>query len=301
MGEVFSNIVNTILPIFMVVGVTVAVDRVVKPDPRGLSQLVIYLFSPFLVLNGIATTELKGGEVGQIVGFAIVLCLIMAGLSWGTARLAGFDRKLESAFMLTVVLLNAGNFGIPLNRFAFGAAGEQRAVIFFVGTVLVSNTVGVFLASRGDVSTRRALLNVLTVPLPYAALLGLMLNMGDLTMPKPMGRAVGFLAQAANPAMLTVLGLQLSRASVTAQARPITMACGLRLIVSPVIAVLLTVVFGLSGLTRQVAIVQAGMPSAVMGGVLATEFGSDARYVTSTILISTLASMVTLSVVLSLV
>jgi predicted permease len=43
------------------------------------------------------------------------------------------------------------------------------------------------------------------------------------------------------------------------------------------------------------------MPTAVMGGVLATEFGSDAEFATAVILVSTLASVVTLSILLTLV
>jgi predicted permease len=39
----------------------------------------------------------------------------------------------------------------------------------------------------------------------------------------------------------------------------------------------------------------------VTGGVLATEFGSDAEFTTAAILVSTLVSIITLSVLLSLV
>lgn len=301
MGEVVNNIINTILPVLLIVGAAAMVDRVVKPDPRGLSQLIIYLFAPALVLHGIATTELQGGEVLRLGLMGVVLCILMALIAWGVARKIELDRKRESAFMLGVVLLNAGNFGIPLNTFAFGDAGEERALIFFVGTVLMSNTLGVFIASRGAVSTRQALLNVFTVPLPYAVLLGLLFNVSGTSMPDPLERAVGFLGDAANPAMLAVLGIQLARASVKAHLRPVLAAAGLRLVISPLFAFGLVILFGLSGLSRQVAIVQSGMPSAVLSGVLATEFGSDAEFVTTAILVSTLLSIVTLAVLLSVV
>jgi predicted permease len=58
---------------------------------------------------------------------------------------------------------------------------------------------------------------------------------------------------------------------------------------------------GLSGLARQVSIIEASMPTAVTTGVLATEFGSDTEFTTAVILVSTLASIVTLSVLLTLV
>jgi predicted permease len=214
------------------------------------------------------------------------------------ARLLKLDRRAESAFILTAVLINAGNYGIPLNKFAFGDRGEERALIYFVMTVVISNTFGVFLASRGSVSTRRALLNVFRVPLPYAAVLGFALNMGDIEMPVALQRSTSLLGDAASPGMLVVLGVQLSRASIRGRIPPILLASGVRLVVSPLIAVPVSLAFGMAGLTRDVAIVQSAMPTAVISGVLATEFGADSEFVTAVILTSTLFSMATLSVLL---
>jgi len=43
------------------------------------------------------------------------------------------------------------------------------------------------------------------------------------------------------------------------------------------------------------------MPTAVVTGVLASEFGADAEFVTATILVSTITSVATLSVLLSVI
>jgi predicted permease len=140
---------------------------------------------------------------------------------------------------------------------------------------------------------------VLTVPLPYATVLGFLLNIKGIPLPVPLDRAVTILGQAAVPGMLIVLGLQLSRTSVKGQIGPILLATATRLGIAPLIAFVLAALLGLSGLTRQVSIIEASMPTAAMAGVLATEFGSDAEFATAVILVSTLASIVTLSVLLT--
>ncbi len=201
--------------------------------------------------------------------------------------------------MLSVVSVNAGNYGLPLNDFAFGQAGLQRAIVYFVVTAMISNTLGVYLASRGTASVRRSLSNVLMVPLPYATVLGFVINMRNIALPIPLDRAVTLLGQAAVPGMLIVLGLQLSRASIKGRMGPIVLATITRLGVAPLIAILLAILLGLSGLARQVSIIQTSMPTAAMAGVLATEFSSDAEFTTAVILISTLASIVTLSILLT--
>jgi predicted permease len=291
---------NTLLPIFLIVGLGILVERRLTVDPRTLSRAVIYLFSPCLILGSIARSDLQADEIGLILAMAALSTVAMAGVGWVLARLGRFDRKLTSAFMLSVVLINAGNYGLPLNEFAFGAGGLQRAVVFFVVTAFTANTLGVYLASRGEASVRRSLLNVFTVPLPYATALGLVLNMGGLTLPLPLDRAVTVLGQAAVPCMLLILGLQLSRSSVKGRTGPLLLAAAARLLVAPLVAVAVAALLGLTGLTRQVSIVEASMPSAVLAGVLATEFGSDAEFATAAILVSTLASVVSLSVLLFL-
>lgn len=292
---------NVLAPIFLVIGLAVLVDRLFAPDPRAFSRAVIYLFSPCLVFDGIARSNLRAHELGLIVAVATVSSLVMALVGWGLARLFRFDRRLESAFILSIVLVNAGNYGLPLNEFAFGAAGLQRAIVYYVVTAVVANTLGVYLASRGAASVGRSLLNVLTVPLPYATALGFVVNMTAIQLPVPVARMVSLLAQAAVPCMLLILGLQLSRTSVKGRIGPIALAAVTRLGIAPLVAFPLVMLLGLSGLAGQVSIIEASMPTAVMGGVLATEFGSDAEFTTAVILVSTLASIITLSVLLSVV
>ena len=297
----FLNVAyNVLTPIFLIIGVTILLDRRFALDPRVFSRAVIYLFSPCLVFGGIARSDLKADELGLILAMAALSSLLMALVGWGETRLFRFDRKVGSAFVLSVVSVNAGNYGLPLNDFAFGQAGLQRASVFFVMTAMISNTLGVYLASRGTASVRRSLLNVLMVPLPYATVLGFIINMRNIALPVPLDRAVTLLGQAAVPGMLIVLGLQLSRTSVKGRMGPILLATITRLGVAPLIAFLLAALLGLSGLGRQVSIIQASMPTAAMAGVLATEFNSDAEFTTAVILVSTLVSIVTLSILLTL-
>ncbi len=299
MNTLAEIVYNIITPIFLVVAVGFVADRRFNVDPRSLSRLLVYVFTPFLIFEGVAYSDLSGSEAGQLVAVAMVMSVGVAVAAWVVARWARFDRHTTAAFALSATLINAGNYGLPLNRFAFGSAGEERALVFFIATVVVSYTLGVFLASFGKLSARLALRNVFTVPLIYAALLGLAVNAGGVDVPLPVTRAVGLLADATIPVMLTVLGVQLSRASIRGRLQPILMASALRLLLGPLIAVGLAALFGLSGLTRQVAIVQSGMPTAVVTGVLAIEFGADAELVTATILVSTLASIITLTILLS--
>ena len=296
--EVFLNV---IFPIVLIVGVSAFAARKLKPNPRTLSSVTLYLFTPLLVLDGMANSDLRPGEVGEMAAIVIVLAVILTVIGLALSRLLKFDQKLESAFLLTILLMNAANYGLPLNNFAFGETGYQRAMVYYVMSTVVANTFGVFLASRGSTSIREAALNVLRVPLLYGLVFGLVLNFTDTALPLPLQLVVSLMGDAAVPTMMVLLGMNLTNANLKGHIGPIALATGIKLVLAPLIAVGLTAIFGMSGINQQVAILQSGMPTAIISGVLATEFGSDAEFTTAVILVSTVASVLTLSVLLVLV
>lgn len=301
MAELFGIMFNVISPIFVIIGVVVLISRRFHPDSGGLSTFLIYLFIPALAFTGIVEVDLSGGEVIGLAVVAAGMSVIMAVIGLTVSRLGRFDRKLESAFLISIILVNAANYGIPLNRFAFGPDGERQAIIYYVMSVMVGNVLGVYFASRGAATVKDAILNVLKVPITYAALAGLIVNLAQITLPLPLERALNICAQAAVPGMLALLGLKLAETSLRhIRWRPVLLATGIRLIIAPLIAFPLAMVLGLTGVTFQVAIVESSMPTAVLANALATQFNSDTEFTSATTLVSTLASIVTLSVLIAL-
>lgn len=299
MAALYGIFLNIILPIFIVVGFSVLVDRKFEIETKSVSRLTMYLFSPFLVFMGLFESSIKITEVGAIGLFGLVSSLVLALVAWGVCRLLKYDRALQSAFIMCACTVNAGNYGIPLNNFAYGEEGLARALIYFPISALFINTVGVYIASRGNASTRDSFLNVLKVPLPYAAVLGIIANVYDLRLPLALERAFNLLAQASVPAMLVILGLQLSRSRVRGKLVAIGLAVVIKLVAAPAIGIAMAPLFGLEGVSHHVSIVESSMPTAVMATILATEFEGDAEFVSSTVVVSTLASIVSLGLLLS--
>jgi malate permease and related proteins len=292
---------NTFTPIFLIVGAVIVVGRYVPLDARVFSRAIIYLFTPALVLNSIATTELSANEMGRVILATIGCGLVMAGLAWGVARLMGFSRQFTGTFLATAIIMNGLNFGIPFIRFAFGDHAYDRAVLFNVGQIFVVYTLGIYVISRGTGSVRDSLGNIFRIPLPYAFTLGIVVNLLGWELPLPIGRAVATLAEATVPCALVILGLQLSHAQLRGQWRPLFTISAVRFIGGALIATLLTMATGLSGLTQQVFIVQYSMPVGVSSGVLAVEFGGDGPFAAAAVMFTTLISIIPLSLLLLIV
>lgn len=301
MLELLNIMFTVIAPIFLVVGVAYVIGRRFQPNPRGLSVFLIYLFIPALVFKGVYETEVTGAEIGGVAGVVLGGALAMMLIGMAVSRWLSLDRRTESALVLSVIMVNAANYGIPLNTFAFGEPGGNIAILFYVVSAMMGNVLGVFFASRGSVSLRDALLNIVRVPILYAALLGLVLNVADVELPTILRRSVLELAaNAAIPGMLALLGLQLSRVRLKGRLGMIALGAGLRLLVGPLVGLAFALLFGLSGVAFRVSVVESSMPTAVLASALATQFGGDAEYVSAVTLVGTLASIVTLSVLIFL-
>ena len=167
-------------------------------------------------------------------------------------------------------------------------------------STLIANNLGIYLISRGQASTRQAILNVFKVPILYAAVLGLVFSVGKITLPGPIDDAITTLKGAAIPCMLLLLGLQLAHVEIKGRLRPMMVATGLRLLIAPVLALVLAALLGMTGITRQVSIVESSTPTAALASAISAQFGGDNDFTSAVTFFTTLASIVTLTVLIYL-
>lgn len=291
----FDIFLNHITPILFSAGIGFLFGKVFHPDVKTLARVAFYVFSPCLVFTGLTTSGVGGGEFWRLAAFTASVITVSGTVAWVAARVFGFSRSLTAALILSNMFVNSGNYGLPLNLFAFGEPGLAHALIYFSTSTLFVYSIGVFIASRGRRSTREALLGVLKVPALYAlAAAGIALAL-DADIPVIVGRPIGVLAQAAIPVMLILLGMQLGRATRPQQWSWIGLAAGLRLLIAPLIAFSLARFFQLTGPARQAGVVEASMPTAVITTILALEYDVEPSLVTGAVFVTTLGSPLVLT------
>ena len=293
-------LVHDIVPIFIVIGLGYVFARRTQPELRTLSRLTFYILSPCLVFISLVESNIAGGEVAQIVGFVVTLTLSMGALAWVTARALHLSARQTSAFLLAVMFVNAGNYGLGVTRLAFGPEVQARAVLYFVASSVMVYTLGVLIAKGFTGGWRGALKQLLGLPHIYALSAALIIRALNWQVPQPIMDGLRFPAQAAIPLMLLLLGAQLVNAEVGQYWRPALAATGLSLIIAPLLAFGLASLLALPAQTRQAVVLEASMPAAVITTLIATEFQAEPKLVTSTVVLSTLLSPITLSIIIAL-
>jgi malate permease and related proteins len=294
-----SIIINTILPIALVAAAGFVLARTFNLDPRPLSQTSLYLFGPVLVFASAYEAKVSA-EYGSIALFALIIISLTGAIAWLAVKVMRYDRVTASGFSLAVIMVNAGNYGLPLILFAYGKAGLAYATFYFTLTTLLLQVIAIFVAARGRTHTRDAIMSVLKMPILYAVLAGAAFNLTSTKLPEPLEKSMQVAAGATIPVMLVVLGIELSRVVMEKDRLAIGLATFIRLIVTPIIAFPLAWLLDLHGIPRAVCIIEASMPTAVAASIIAIEFDVKPKLVTGTIFVSTVVSVITLTVLLEI-
>jgi malate permease and related proteins len=292
---------DVVLPVFLVAVLGGIVGRWRNIPISSISSLVFYLFTPSLVFYSLSTTEVSAGDAGRILAVMLFTfgCMFVASNVWSLVR--RHDSPMRAAVALGATTPNVGNMGLPVSQLAFGNAGLDVAVMCFVIGSVMANSVGIAIGSMaGSGSKREALRAPLRFPALYAAILGVIVNVSGVDLPVAIESPARSLAGAAVPTMLVVLGLQLRHAGGT-EFLADTVAVNLaRLLLAPGSAIVACILLGLEGISRDALIVSAAMPTAVIATIVATEFKANPAFVTRIVVTTTLASMASLSVLISL-
>ena len=290
--------IQVVLPVLLVFGAGYLLQKLAKLDLKSVSTVALYIMLPCLVFKTFYNADLNGEYVMMLVFSALLLVSILV-INKVVAKIKGYDASMESGLILSTAFMNSGNYGAPIILFAFGEAGFVYSVSFLVLQAIIMNFFGVYYAARGKSGLRMAIVSVLKMPPTYAVIVALIMNLGSIKMPGNLMSSVDLLANASIPMVMVVLGMQLAGISIkNMDWSKASYASVVRLIASPAIAFVLTLLLPMSDLMASVLIVSAAMPSAATTTIYAVQFDSKPELVSSITLMTTLLSVITIPLLL---
>jgi hypothetical protein len=286
---------DNILPVLLVAAVGFALQKLLRISPRPISQIIFYVFAPCLVFVLLASTGIQGDGIVKMVSFAFLSMAIIGTVSWLLTRAFKLSAPMAAAFILVSTFMNAGNYGLSVNLFAFGEQGLAWASIFFIASAMATNSAGVYVANVGRRSPMQALKGLAIVPAVYAIPLALIVRAMSWDVPLPIWRPIELLGSAAVPTMLVMLGMQIADAGIPKVKGLLFWATGVRLIASPMVAWIISGAFGMERISLQAGVLESGMPSAVLTTIIAMQYDAEPEFVTSVVLATTILSPLTVT------
>lgn len=291
-------LLQVLAPIILLAGAGFILRRRVDVSPRAISRVVYFVLTPCLIYTSLLTFSFDPEITSRSLLFAAIQMIIVGGLAYFLTRRWGYSGGLASAFIITTILLNNGNYGLPLNLFAFGETGLAYALLLFMFNAVFAGAVSIYLAISGQDNGMAAIRRTLKQPIIWAIVLAGVSRATHLIPTGSLMKMLQMTGQAAIPVFLIVLGMSLAQTDVRANLAPVLRLTTLRMIISPLIALAVASVVGLSGVAYSVAVMQASMPTAVNSIVITNEFETAPDFTAGVVLMTTLVSLVTLPVLL---
>lgn len=291
-----TALLPVILPISLIILIGYIAGKTLNLDYQTLSQLTIYILVPALIASSLYRNTLSlNSAAGLVTGFILITLALYVVVSLLSQSL-NLAPSVRISLLATTLFGNVGNLGLPLISSTLGTAGLERAIIYLISaTILMAGIGPTILKTKG---LRASIALTFRLPLFWAMLLGLLLQLLNVKLPFRVDEGMQMLGNAAIPVALVTLGTQLSQNQLVIGWYEL-MAAGLRLIVAPLIAFGIGSSLQLTGLELQVLILQSAMPTAVNTLIWVSEFGGEPPRVARSILSSTLLSLGTLPILLS--
>ena len=285
-------VLDTIVPIYAVVALGWLLAGRPGLEPEPLARLAVTVAAPCLVFTLFSRVAWDSGAMPLLVlGTVLVLATTLVVGRAGLALMAEPHRGL----LMPIVFWNAGNMGLSAVRLGLGEQALPAAGVVFVTVATLQAVLGTWIA-KGKGGARE----VLRMPLVHACLAGLLCSTTGTNLPPMLLEPVSMLGEMAIPLMLLTLGMSLRRLRVTTL-QDACLAASLRMGVGFGAGLAVVALLGLSGIERQVLLIECALPPAVINVILARRYAAAPEAVASTIVVGTLASLLVLPAVLAYV
>jgi len=310
MESALDPVLGAAFPVFALVGCGVLAGRfrLINPGSSEALNRFVYAFA----LPALLFVAVYRGSLAELLGSgAFLLGVILATFGtalvgfalsrfvWRAARAESVMRGLNASFA------NTGYLGIPLVTVAYGEHAGLPAALATVATNIVSFAAAIvcleLLANPRGGGVGRALAGVARSPLIWPIGLAVLLMALGIKVPLPVERFATLLAAAAGPCALFAIGLFVSQLSIAEGLRTSWPTTALKLLIHPLLMALLAFyVLPIDAFWAKVAVVCASLPLGATAFVLAQRYRMLEAETSTGAVLSTAASVVTVSVVMTL-
>jgi predicted permease len=298
------EIVNIVLPVFLVIGVGYALARKGFIDSdlnAALAKLVFYVAAPALLFRSTAITPLyKAVQVEVLLVAAAVTVVFAFGIYIATSRMAPARRGVltQGTHRSNIVFV-----GLPVIMNAYGDSVLGPAAVLIGFMVVIYNLLAVLVLTlphrdrnaNASLVWGKTLLEMVKNPLILGSGAGILYSSLGIGLPVVFDRSFELIGRIAMPVALLTVGADLDLKKLKAEIGPASFAALVKLIVYPGVVYIGLRSLGVEGMALQFPVLIMAAPTAVVSYIMALEMKGDGRLAAAIVIATTLGSMLTIS------
>lgn len=271
-------------------------------DSQVLARLIINTTLPAVIFLSIAQANVSPGRMALLAICGMVVSLGLGFTSIAITNYLHLERQIAGVIILATMIINIGFFLYPVFLTVYGQEGVSRLAAFDLGNSIVAHSFGFYLAThygkRPPVGLLNSLRRVLSLPVLWAVLIGLMVNLLSVPLSPFLLKMLEPLAAANIPLAMLTLGafLQLRYTNLPLMSLTVALRMGGGFLLGQVCVFLAS----LQGLDKTAVSMGSAMPVGLAVIVYSASEGLDTEFAAGTISLSILVGLAMMPLLLSL-
>lgn len=305
--QLFIDIVNIVLPVFLVIGLGFFLRRIGLIDAGFLAmtnRLVYYVCLPLLLFYKIGTADFFANFNPTLVLGSMAVAALLFLCTFLAAGIGKLPPTSRGVFSQGACRGNLAYMGLAMVLNAYGETGLTRAGILMGFLVPLYNLGSITVltlphqAEGGGLSMRGWLKQILLNPLIIASAVGIVWSLAELPLPHVFDRALHIATGMTLPLALMAIGGAFSLKRLRGDLRLASLAGLIKLFLMPALTALVLIPLGVGGMDLAVGLLLAGAPAATANYIMAAELKGDAELAGTIVMHSTLLSMISYTLLL---
>jgi malonate transporter and related proteins len=301
-----ETILASLAPVFLVMALGFAAGRTKEFDKHNigsLNALVMDFALPAALFTAMAQAprEAMIEQAGLALVLLVAMLLVFALTYLVQSRLFGNDRRESALIALTASGPNVGSAGLPIVAALFNKSASISVAVAVAVAAIVLTPISLLLLESAEGGRRDSVAIIggaLIKPIVIAPVLGLLSSLAGLSLPPLLDSTLTLVGQGASGTALFLTGLVLSAQPIRVTTN-VGLTAATKNLLQPGLTALLAIPW-LDSVDARVAIVLTAVPSGAFGVLFAIRYNVASSQIGSMLIVSTIASSITLTAALLL-
>ena len=283
-----NPILLSVLSIYLFIAIGYIAKRTFKEqiDERTITLLSVYFLQIFLTFWGLLKRPIDTALVYAPAVYFLVVMLALA-FSIFVARALFTDTKERSIATVAALIGNTGNLGIPLGIAIFGEDSIPYTTIINLVNVFFVYIAGVYFYSRGTFDVRTSFVNILKIPIIWAAFIAIALNLYGYQPSEVVDKGLQMGAYASMVMQLVLFGIYLYDVKITTINRLlIGWVSSVKFILLPIITFTVLSQIEMDAMVKGILFMELIMPLAVANVNLGSLYNCRPKEITALVFLT---------------
>jgi malonate transporter and related proteins len=300
----FFIVLSLVIPVFLIVALGYMLKRfgMINDNFVKLSSKIVFSVSlPALIFSEISAIDLTEDVNLWVVVFIYAGTLISFGFSWLAALLFIKAPKDQTVFIQGSFRGNFAIVGLALISNVYGTPVLGKASLVLAFTIPLYNILSVIaltvpLHRESGVNYRKTVFEILKNPLILAVVAAVPFSLLQIPIHHTVAITIDYLAAVSLPLALLGIGGFMNFADLKQGSVPSIYSTVIKLVIIPLAATYAAYLLNFRGTELGIIFILFACPTAIASFIMAEAMGSNSRLAANILLMTTLASVVTITI-----